>query len=40
MRHNYEQEFGDIWFLLAENNFYQIFLSTDDHVFVFNRSKS
>ena len=33
MRHNYEQEFGDIWSLPAQNNFYQFFLITNDAVF-------
>ena len=36
MRHNYEQEFGDILDLPAQNNFYQFFLSTDDTVFLIN----
>ena len=39
MRHNYEQEFVDIWGLPAQNNFLPIFLSTDDPVFVFNGRK-
>ena len=36
MRHNYEQEFGDMWGLPPQNNFLSFFPITDDPVFVFN----